>query len=72
MPNPDFTVIPCRVCKGATVVKQGSRKPIICARCRAPFDPATGSFGRAPDDAGTPGRESESASEGWPRRVTTS
>jgi hypothetical protein len=42
-----FVLIPCRTCKATTIVLVECRLPLMCARCRTPYDPASASFHRA-------------------------
>jgi hypothetical protein len=62
MEKPHFVLIPCRQCTATTLVVGDRRRPAMCARCRAPFDPVTASFGAqadpSPEDrSSTPARE---------------
>jgi len=49
MERPHFVLIPCRVCTATTLVVGERRRPTMCARCRAPFDPVSASFGAGPE-----------------------
>ena len=49
MVNPQFVLIPCRACSATTLVLVDKRRPRMCARCRAPYDPEAGAFVRAAD-----------------------
>jgi hypothetical protein len=49
MESPRFVLIPCRVCTATTLVMGDRRRPAMCARCRAPFDPASATFGAGTD-----------------------
>lgn len=48
MEKPHFVLIPCRVCTATTLVLGERRRPAMCARCRAPYDPVSSSFAAAP------------------------
>jgi len=50
MENPHFVLIPCRVCHATTVVLGDRRRPVMCARCRAPYDAGAVAFGRGTMD----------------------
>jgi hypothetical protein len=43
-----FVIIPCRACRGTTLALANRSRPKLCARCRAPYDPASASFDRYP------------------------
>ncbi|HTR04405.1 MAG TPA: hypothetical protein VMN82_14535 [Thermoanaerobaculia bacterium] len=45
MESPRFVLIPCRSCQATTVVIGDRRRPVMCARCRSPFDPVSATFG---------------------------
>jgi len=45
---PDFVVIPCLACDATTIALADQRRPLMCARCRAPYDVASRSFSRSP------------------------
>ncbi|HTY42504.1 MAG TPA: hypothetical protein VMH79_11580 [Thermoanaerobaculia bacterium] len=49
MESPRFVLIPCRSCHATTVVIGDRPRPVMCARCRSPFDPASATFGPPAD-----------------------
>jgi hypothetical protein len=58
MESPDFVIIPCRICYAKTIILGDRRRPIQCARCRAPYDSVSESF--APPASPSPERPPQS------------
>ena len=49
METPRFVLIPCQTCKATSVALADRRRPVMCARCRAPYDADSASFRRVTD-----------------------
>jgi hypothetical protein len=45
---PDIVVIPCRACDATTIALADRRRPLMCAKCSAPYDAASTAFCRTP------------------------
>ena len=59
MESSHFVIIPCRVCCAKTLILGDRRRPVQCARCRAPYDAASESFRARPHDAPPPSSPSD-------------
>jgi hypothetical protein len=65
MESPHFVIIPCRVCYAKTIILGDRRRPLQCARCRAPYDPASEHFAsRAAPSPEPPSRRGDDRSSG--------